>query len=75
MANIMLNDYCNLDCSYCFTKSAYCNNINNITINNFKLALDFILKDNEELIGLIGGEPTLHSNFEEIVQLAVNEDI
>lgn len=69
MANIMLNDHCNLNCSYCFAKSTYGKNINNISLKNFKAALDFILKDNEEMVGLIGGEPTLHPQFEEIIKL------
>lgn len=69
MANIMLNDYCNLSCSYCFARNTYSMNKKYITLNNFKLALDFILKDNEELIGLIGGEPTLHPKFYEILEL------
>lgn len=66
MANIMLNDYCNLNCSYCFAEMD--DILTNISIEDFKEAVDFCLTDpNSNHIGLIGGEPTLHPKFSEIL--------
>ena len=63
MANIMITEQCNLHCEYCFANEfVNGNKKNEIAINDFKNILDFILGDGSEIqIGLIGGEPTLHS--------------
>lgn len=69
MANIIINNFCNLNCSYCFA-----NDIVNIDKNkeislfNLKKIINWILKDSSnEYIGIIGGEPTLHSKFKDIL--------
>lgn len=77
MANIMLNKICNLKCEYCFAnkfvnKDNYYDE-NNITMENYIKALDFIDNSNERL-GLIGGEPTLHPNFKEFVDIAIKRE-
>mgnify|MGYP003249083410 FL=1 len=74
MANIMINGKCNLKCTYCFANNAYLES--NMTIENVKTAVEFILKRNVERIGIIGGEPTLHPQLREILQyLCDNEDV
>lgn len=72
MANIMITNVCNLNCSYCFANEfVNSQGIQHITLENYKRILDFIetAKDDEH-IGLIGGEPTLHPQFKEILQIA-----
>lgn len=75
MPNIILTEYCNLQCPYCFANKmitdAYESSEKNITIQQ----LDRILKwltptaaSEEFSIGLIGGEPLLHPQFDLILQ-------
>ena len=71
MANIMLTDVCNLRCPYCFANEFVNHGVNEIGMENFKKALDFIATEPNSKLGLIGGEPTLHSNFREILQLLI----
>lgn len=48
--------------------------VHEITIENFKRALDFALSDCSGCVGIIGGEPTLHSKFSKILTLLINDD-
>lgn len=77
MANIMLNKVCNLKCEYCFANKfvnqVNCYDENNITMENYKKALDFIDGSGERL-GIIGGEPTLHPNLKEFIDMAIKRD-
>lgn len=72
MPNVMLTYRCNLKCSYCFANKYVNNSENDISLENFRRALDFLTTSDNHSIGLIGGEPTLHKNagllFEEIVE-------
>ena len=45
-----------------------------ITLENFKKALEFIKKSDDERIGLIGGEPMLHSQFGEILDILSSDE-
>ena len=68
MANIMITEKCNLHCIYCFADEFVNRECADISLDNFHRAVDFILTDPNERIGLIGGEPTLHSQFKEILE-------
>lgn len=70
MANIVLTNMCNLRCPYCFASDIVEENIKHINLRIFNEILDFILKENhEEKIGLIGGEPLLHPQFTQIIDI------
>lgn len=80
MANIMINEACNQHCSYCFASEFVNVNNKNITPENFKKAVSFILSEIDSKrkgrIGIIGGEPLLHPNFDEFIHyLTQNEDV
>lgn len=76
MPNIMLTSRCNLHCSYCFANNMVNqNNATDITIENFKTALNFITSSGSTDIGLIGGEPTLNHNFKDIVTIAIEDPL
>lgn len=68
MANIALTNYCNLQCPYCFANS-YIEESGkqNITMDQLDTILNFLSGSNIGRIGLIGGEPTLHPHFVEIL--------
>ena len=69
MANIMLTDSCNLRCPYCFANEFVGTSGNEITKSAFSEAAEFILGDgSEDVVGIIGGEPTLHPDFDELMR-------
>lgn len=71
MANIAITKYCNLKCPYCFAEKMMEEEKQNIKIEMLLKILDW-LKDSDERIGIIGGEPTLHPNFGEILKIINN---
>lgn len=62
MVNAILTRSCNKKCSYCFADNS---SKDEMSFDLFKSILDK-LEDND--IKLLGGEPTLYSNFEEILK-------
>ena len=75
MANIMINEICNLRCPYCFADEFVNKNPKEMSMGNFDTALNFALSSGyDERIGLIGGEPTLHSHFKEILIKLINDN-
>lgn len=69
MANIMLTYRCNLSCPYCFANEFVNHADCDISLEGFRRALEFIKTSPERHVGLIGGEPTIHRGFEEILRL------
>lgn len=75
MANIMINETCNLRCPYCFADEFVNKNPKEMSMEDFDTALNFALSSGyNERIGLIGGEPTLHSHFKEILIKLINDN-
>lgn len=76
MSNIMINKVCNLACPYCFANdyvNVHDENFrvsSNMTVEDFKKAVIFLKKMGTDRLGILGGEPMLHPNFKEIVQIA-----
>lgn len=68
MPNIMLTYRCNLNCRYCFANEFVNKENNDITMDDFDKAVEFITREGSSHIGLIGGEPTLHPHFKEILE-------
>lgn len=69
MANIAIVNYCNLKCPYCFADDMIKNDNLTMSLEDYTKLLDFILKNPMDKIGIIGGEPTLHPQFLEILKL------
>ena len=67
MPNIAITTYCNLKCPYCFADDMICEQHENISIDQFKHILQWISRSPENHIGIIGGEPTIHPHFDEIM--------
>ena len=76
MANIMLTETCNFRCPYCFADEFVNREPVDITLENFRKALDFVMSARpfSGRVGLIGGEPTLHRQFRDILQILQAED-
>ena len=75
MANLVISDVCNLDCCYCFARE-YMQGVKEshapafISLEDFEARLDLLDRLGIGEARLIGGEPTLHPHFSELVTLA-----
>lgn len=67
--NVVLNSACNIRCEYCFAKEVIDNFNEEISLDNFRYILEFFKKSGRSEIGLLGGEPTLHTSFIQIIEL------
>lgn len=75
MPNIAITNYCNLKCEYCFANEFKKeNNKHNITIDELNRILNFLSQSNmsHQRIGIIGGEPTLHPDLSQILNILIN---
>ncbi|MGN1308157.1 MAG: radical SAM protein [Faecousia sp.] len=74
---IMLNGKCNLHCPYCFAAESMESAAGEISLEAFSQAVDFALNGTKKRgIGIIGGEPTLHSRFDNLItQLVVDSRV
>ncbi|MHA1368835.1 MAG: radical SAM protein [Promethearchaeota archaeon] len=74
--NLMVNNYCNLECSYCYIDSC---KINSNERKEMKLNdVDQILRmtrDQIEMVHVFGGEPFLHGEIEEMCRLIDDYDL
>lgn len=71
MANIALLNRCNLQCPYCFADNYLAKEDTDIDIKTFEDLLDFASLDKE--IGIIGGEPLIHSDFSQLMNIAIED--
>lgn len=65
--NIAIINYCNLKCPYCFADDMIQEESKCLSVDDFKKILDFACRTPRNYIGIIGGEPTLHPQFKEIL--------
>ena len=74
MANIMVNEACNLRCPYCFAEEFVNHNPREMALGDFRTALNFALSDRDERqVGIIGGEPLLYKHINEVMRIAIND--
>ena len=72
LLTINLNDTCNLNCRWCYNQG------NSDKIMDFTRFVSFykrVIKDNLSDIVLIGGEPTIHPRFIDILDVIENKKI
>lgn len=74
MANILLTTNCNLSCEFCFARERI-QKIprQNMSMSNIEKVIQFLKHSNFPNLRLMGGEPTLHPQFEEIVKMGLHE--
>lgn len=69
MANVAVDTYCNLRCPYCFADDMIEQQHKNIDMDTFRWILQWIARTPMiNHVGIIGGEPTLHPQFREILK-------
>ena len=76
MANLIVSNMCNLNCAYCFAKdyigtAQHGSNLNFIPLDSFENHLDFLDRSGIEQVRILGGEPTLHPEFPELLRAAL----
>ncbi|MBQ9246625.1 radical SAM protein [bacterium] len=74
MANIVVTNKCNLKCPYCFASEVVQQETEMFTVENFIKALNFIKTRKNERVGLVGGEPTIHSKFGDFTKIIQNDN-
>ncbi|HRW21052.1 MAG TPA: radical SAM protein [Bacteroidales bacterium] len=72
--NLLLNNYCNLNCEYCFANQVMEKDKQNITIEKVFEVLSFLKNSKIDNFSIIGGEPTLHPNFSEILDITSKQE-
>jgi MoaA/NifB/PqqE/SkfB family radical SAM enzyme len=68
MANIIITNACNANCSFCFANDLTQQPIKNLKLADLDRRIDFVLKSGLSQIRLTGGEPNLHPQFREIIK-------
>lgn len=73
--NIMVNNYCNLRCSYCFasTEMYEKSEKQNMKEKDFFKILTYLKRNGIKEVRIIGGEPTIHPKFKEFLQVVVRD--
>ena len=71
MPNILLTTRCNLSCKYCFAQEKLSSTRINMPIEAVQKVIDFLKRSQFPIFRVMGGEPTLHPQFNEIIQLAI----
>lgn len=72
--NILITNFCNQNCPFCFARAEMSNKLirKEMSLEDFKKTLLKIKKNPEiQVVKLLGGEPTLHSRFKEIIELSL----
>lgn len=74
MANLSITRECNQHCRYCFARETLrgiASDAACMAPATFRRALDFLERSGIDQVRLLGGEPTLHPHFPELVQNAL----
>ncbi len=73
MANILLTTRCNLRCKYCFAQEKLSAKLKHMSLENVRKAIAFLKRSEFPLFRVMGGEPTIHPNFIEILRMVLDE--
>ena len=72
-----ITDKCNLDCNICYSNSSTDGSLKHKSMETIEFMLDQIMLNeiNADIVQISGGEPTIHPNFFEILDLAKTKNI
>lgn len=73
---IHLTDFCNQECGFCFAKRSNTKNVKKqISEKNLRLILKKVKNRSDVRLYLLGGEPTLHSDFSKTISLVMEQHL
>jgi organic radical activating enzyme len=76
MANLSITNVCNKRCVYCFANDTLAEfGKTFIDVNTYERALDYLERSGLKQARLLGGEPTLHPDFINFVEKALNRGL
>lgn len=67
MANIAINTYCDQQCPFCYIFQLSSSATKTMPIEDYTSLLEWFADSQEDFIGITGGEPTLHPDFDSIL--------
>jgi MoaA/NifB/PqqE/SkfB family radical SAM enzyme len=79
--NLIITDKCNRSCPYCFARRKIQSKTDignkstgpiHISFKNFVKCLEFLERNSRGKLKILGGEPTLHPNFEEMISYTLD---
>lgn len=71
--NLLITNFCNQNCNFCFAKKVMTKDkIKEMTLEKYVGLIDKLTTEGIKTVRLMGGEPTLHSNFTKIIDLTIN---
>lgn len=71
--NILITNYCNQNCEFCFARDVMeSNQDREMSLQNYIGLIGDLKNEGVKNIYLMGGEPTLHKNFKEIINETIN---
>ena len=74
MANVLLTTACNLSCAYCFARERMLGKPRQcMDVADVGKVVVFLKQSGYPVFRMMGGEPTLHPKFQDIVQLVLQE--
>jgi sulfatase maturation enzyme AslB (radical SAM superfamily) len=73
MANIFLTNKCNLKCPYCFAKDIM-NVQDDMSLENFQQAIQFIKTGDKNRLTLVGGEPTIYPYIDNVLNILLKDN-
>jgi MoaA/NifB/PqqE/SkfB family radical SAM enzyme len=71
MPNILLTTRCNLACSYCFAQEKLSSTRMNMPMASVQKVIEFLQRSDFPIFRVMGGEPTLHPQFDQIITTAI----
>ena len=76
MANISITGKCNRECNYCFAMDSLNDHgVDEMTLDTFSETLDMLAASHILEARILGGEPTLHHQFETMLDMCLERNI
>lgn len=75
MPNLMITYRCNLRCAYCFANSYVNRWDTDMTLETAGRMLDWLKAGNEKMVGIMGGEPTVHPQLDDILKMVAEREM
>lgn len=71
--NILITNYCNQNCNFCFAKEVMKGkDLREMPMSNYLELIKKLKDEGIETVNLMGGEPTLHKNFLELIEVTLD---